>query len=671
MELHSTNWNEQEIETAKQLPGPILIVGASGFIGAKLFFNLIRLRNDVYAASRNVESSWRLAHSPEEARSFNFVKLDVTDVDQLKSVIGKIRPRTIFNLSAYGAYESQNNSFQIHETNYIGTLNLIKCLQDVGCDAFVHAGSSSEYGINCTAPAESDELVPNSDYAVSKAACSYMLKYYGKFKSFPCVNLRLYSVYGPWEDKGRLIPVLIEKGQKGQFPNFADKNISRDFLYIDDCLSGMVVAALDACKNHSGISINLATGNKHSLEDVANISKEIFSIQGTPEFGTMKNRKWDVSDWYGRIDLANNVLRWKARTYFKEGLELTNQWIKNSSEIVKGAVFFEQKKKITAIIACYKDNQAIPIMYERLTKMFEQTGLNYEIIFVNDCSPNNDEDVIADICNKDHHVVGISHSRNFGSQSAFRSGMEVASGDAVVLMDGDLQDPPEIIPDFIEKWNEGYDIVYGVRIKREAPMYMQFFYKLFYRIFSVLAEVKMPVDAGDFSLIDKRAVGKLIKMPEKDLFLRGLRAWIGYKQTGVEYVRPERMFGKTTNSLLKNIWWAKKGIFSFSIKPLNYIQRVAVSIVIITALLAVFYIVHHFIATDHEAKGITTIILLILGFSGIQLFAISIIGDYIGKILEETKGRPLFIRSKIIKGTTILSSEDQMLQYILKVRKDV
>ena len=204
-------------------------------------------------------------------------------------------------------------------------------------------------------------------------------------------------------------------------------------------------------------------------------------------------------------------------------------------------------KKVSAIIACYRDAQAVPIMYQRLSDTFKKIGVDYEIIFVNDASPDDAKEVLARIAADDHKVVVINHSRNFGSQSAFTSGMRVATGDAVVLLDGDLQDPPELIESFVQKWEEGYDVVYGVRTKREATLFLRAGYKLFYRLFRASSYVPMPLDAGDFSLIDRKAVTALNNLPENSRFMRGLRTWVGFRQTGVSYTRPERMFGRTTN----------------------------------------------------------------------------------------------------------------------------
>ncbi len=244
-------------------------------------------------------------------------------------------------------------------------------------------------------------------------------------------------------------------------------------------------------------------------------------------------------------------------------------------------------RKVSAIIACYRDGPACPIMYERLSKIFDRIGVEYEIIFVNDASPDNAKEVLAEIARSDHRVVVVNHSRNFGSQSAFTSGMRIATGDAVVLLDGDLQDPPEIIEQFVAKWEQGFDVVYGIRTKRQATVFLRSGYKLFYRMFRAASYVPMPLDAGDFSLLDRRVVDALNSLPENNRFLRGLRAWVGFRQTGVTYTRPERMFGRTTNSFLRNLGWARKGIVSFSYAPLELITVLAVATIIGSALAAI------------------------------------------------------------------------------------
>jgi polyisoprenyl-phosphate glycosyltransferase len=309
-----------------------------------------------------------------------------------------------------------------------------------------------------------------------------------------------------------------------------------------------------------------------------------------------------------------------------------------------------KNKKISAIIACYKDAQAIPIMYQRLTSVFKKIDVEYEIIFVNDGSPDDTEEILRKIVEKDSHVIGVNHSRNFSSQMAFTSGMDISTGDAIVFLDGDLQDPPEIIEKFYRKWLEGYDVIYGIRTKREAPLYMTILYKLFYRIFHKMSYVKMPLDAGDFSLIDRKVVEALKKFPERDRFLRGLRAWVGFKQTGVSYVRPERMFGRTTNNFLKNLNWASKGIFSFSYVPLQMMTLFSF-IVFFVAMIAMVTQIILRLLMPNIPQGTTIILVAVLFIGAIQLLGISIIGQYIAKIFEEVKQRPKYIVKSIMKNS--------------------
>ncbi len=298
-------------------------------------------------------------------------------------------------------------------------------------------------------------------------------------------------------------------------------------------------------------------------------------------------------------------------------------------------------------------------MHQRLCAVFQKIGTDYEIIFVNDASPDNAQEVLAELAARDKHVTVIKHARNFGSQNAFTSGMQVATGDAVILLDGDLQDPPELIESFFQKWQEGFDVVYGVRVKRDATLFLQVAYKVFYRIFRAAAYVPMPLDAGDFSLLDRRVVNALNSLPENNRFLRGLRAWVGFKQAGVPYVRPERMFGRTTNSLLKNLAWARQGIFSFSYAPLDLITALAF-VTVIASLVAIFIqILLRLLDPSLVPSGFTTLIVLILFMGGIQLLCLSIIGSYLSHIYDEVKRRPPFIVESILNDPTKQPAREQ------------
>ena len=286
-------------------------------------------------------------------------------------------------------------------------------------------------------------------------------------------------------------------------------------------------------------------------------------------------------------------------------------------------------------------------MHDRLVKVFTTIDVDYEIIFVNDASPDNAEQVLAQLADSDDHVTVVTHSRNFGSQSAFTSGMRIATGDAIVLLDGDLQDPPELIAAFYAKWLEGYDVVYGARVARDANRFLRVSYRVFYRLFRAASYVPVPLDAGDFSLMDRRVVDALNQLPETNRFLRGLRAWVGFQQIGVPYHRPERMFGKTTNSLLRNIGWARKAIFSFSYIPLELITIVGVLTTVAAFIAILVEIIVRIVHPTSAPTGFTSVIVLILFIGGIQLLCLSVIGSYLAHIYEEVKRRPPYIVAAI------------------------
>lgn len=635
-------------EQVLQLQGPIVVFGAGGFIGANLVRAILQYRTDVFAVTSKPFVPWRLDDIPAN----HILHCNITNKNQLEDLFSRHAFKTIFDLAAYGAYSKQSDVELTYETNLNGLLNLLEISSQYSIRAFVHAGSSSEYGLNAAAPREDAPLVPNSHYAVTKVAAAHLIKYYGILKDVPITNLRYYSIYGAFEEPDRLIPRLIDEGIKQTYPPLVQPDISRDFVYIDDAVFATLLAANQIGKV-KGESINIASGQKTTILQLADAAKEIFQIPTSPQWGEFPNRKWDLKDWYGDATLAKEKLGWQNATSLKDGLLKTYEWQKSYSKPLYEKKLAQDKirHKLSAVIACYKDAEAIPYMHERLTNTFKKIGVDYEIIFVNDASPDHAADVLQQLVNRDNHVIAIEHSRNFGSQAAFLSGMEISTGDGVILLDGDLQDPPELIEDFYKKYIEGFDIIYGRRVAREGNQTLAVFYKIFYRLFRSVSYVPIPLDAGDFSLMDRKVVDELVKMPETDQFMRGLRAWVGFKQTGVDYVRPERMFGITTNNWRKNMAWARKAIFSFSFVPLELLTYVGWSLTAFSFIAILLQIILYFVMPGNP-HGITTIIVLILFFGGLNMLAISIIGEYQAKILEETKRRPKFIRRNVLRNET-------------------
>jgi polyisoprenyl-phosphate glycosyltransferase len=642
----------------RRLQGPILVLGASGFVGAGLFRALLKVRNDVHGTATRLPA-WRLTDLPPD----RVHQVDLLIDSNLNSLLESVKPQTIFNCVAFGAYSFETESSLIYQTNFVLTTKLLERFAKQSIACYVHAGSSSEYGDNSAAPAEAAQTAPNSDYAVSKASAANLLYFYGKHKNLPCANLRLYSVYGPLEDPSRLIPNLVRCGLQKRHPEYVRPDISRDFVYVDDVTEAFVTTALNLEVADYGESFNIGSGRKTTIADIAKVATDIFEIVEPPQF-TMAQRSWDVSDWYANIDKARQRLGWKPRVDLREGLQRTAAWFRSlpdqdAYERTSKKYGLDTRHSVTAVIACYRDAQAIPIMYSRLKDVFQKLNIDHEIIFVNDCSPDDSEEVIRGITRNDRRVLGISHSRNFGSQAAFMSGMRAATKNSCVLLDGDLQDPPELIEAFVAKWREGYDVVYGRRVKREATLFMRFAYKAFYRIFDFFSYVNVPHDAGDFSLMDHRVVKSLSRFSERDLFLRGVRAFAGFRQTGVDYFRPERMFGRSTNNLAKNFGWAKKGILSFSNTPLNMLSILGTILLALTIVSAVAQIVIRALRPEWVPAGLTTVLLAIMFFGSLSVFSTAVLGEYLAKVFEEVKRRPLYIRKSVILDGEIRAASEK------------
>ena len=304
-------------------------------------------------------------------------------------------------------------------------------------------------------------------------------------------------------------------------------------------------------------------------------------------------------------------------------------------------------KKISVVIACYNEEKNIIPMYDRLVPVLHSITPSYEIIYVDNNSSDGSEKIYDELAKKDSKVSVIFMSRDFGSpDTSFSAGSEYAGGDAVVWIDGDIEDPPEMIVDFVKKWLEGYNVVYGIRIKRKAGLVLRIGAKIFYRLFNAFSYISMPVGAGDFSLMDRQAVDALNSLPERDRFVRGLRSWVGFRQIGIPYARTGRKAGTTTQKLSRRLHTARKGILSFSYAPLSlltYIAVIAFGVIIVAGIIYPIWVIF-----DPAPSGFLTLLMIILFIGSVQILALAVIGEYVGKIFEEVKGRPKYIIRKII-----------------------
>lgn len=304
----------------------------------------------------------------------------------------------------------------------------------------------------------------------------------------------------------------------------------------------------------------------------------------------------------------------------------------------------DTKPTITIIAPVYNEEPVLPELYRRVSEVMNATGDSWELLLVDDGSRDRSAEIIAALHTQDPRVKGLSFSRNFGFQEAVTAGLDHALGDAVVLTDADLQDPPEVIPEMIAKWREGYDVVYGVRESREGETWFKLLTaKIFYRLIHRITSVQIPLDTGDFRLMDRRVVDALCHMRERNRFLRGMVPWVGYRQTGVFFKRAPRFAGEAKYSSFRRMFkFAMNAITSFSYLPLQMATYLGFTIAAISAL-AIVVVVLLRIFAPHELTGQATTLVAVLFLGGVQLISLGIIGEYLGRIYDEVKGRPLYL----------------------------
>uniref|UniRef100_UPI0034A088D8 glycosyltransferase family 2 protein n=1 Tax=Saccharibacillus sp. CPCC 101409 TaxID=3058041 RepID=UPI0034A088D8 len=301
------------------------------------------------------------------------------------------------------------------------------------------------------------------------------------------------------------------------------------------------------------------------------------------------------------------------------------------------------KARVSVIIPMYNEEAVIAETYRRLTEVMRTSGESYELLFVNDGGSDRSPDIIRELSLRDASVKLIDFSRNFGHQVAVTAGMDYASGDAVVIIDADLQDPPALILDMLNKWREGYEVVYAQRVKRKGEtLFKKWSAALFYRVLRASTEISIPVDTGDFRLIDRKVCDEMNRLGERNPFVRGLVSWTGFRQTAIEYERDERLAGETKYPLKKMIKLCLDGITSFSHKPLK-LAGYAGALMSAGGFVYMLYVLAMALFTDSTIRGWASTICLQLIFDGVILVMLGIIGEYVGRIYDEAKGRPLYI----------------------------
>jgi glycosyltransferase involved in cell wall biosynthesis len=310
---------------------------------------------------------------------------------------------------------------------------------------------------------------------------------------------------------------------------------------------------------------------------------------------------------------------------------------------------------LSVVIPVYNEEENLPALYRRLTATLAAAEPDYELILVDDGSRDQSVPIMRALAAHDDRLVVVELSRNFGHQVAISAGLEYARGAGVAVMDADLQDPPEVLPQFIDRWRAGHDVVYAVRQRRKEGVLKRAAYAGFYRLLQHVANIEIPLDSGDFCIMDRRVVDLLVAMPERTRFVRGIRSWIGFDQVGLAYERHARNAGEPKYTLRRLVYLALDGLVSFSYVPLRIISLSGLAVSLMSIILALFYTIKK-LTTGLTPPGFATLVVAIFFLAGIQLITMGVIGEYVGRIFEEVKHRPLFVTRRVTRGQHVCAS---------------
>jgi nucleoside-diphosphate-sugar epimerase len=308
----------------------VLLTGATGFVGANLARRLLADGHELHLLLRPAANRWRIEEIQDEVRLH---EVDVAEKQSVDDRVRSIRPEWIFHLAAYGSYSTQTDLDAMIQTNLLGTIHLVRACAEVGFDAFVNAGSSSEYGFKDHAPSEEEWLEPNSHYAVTKASAALFCRHTARKENLPITTLRLYSVYGPYEEPTRLMPTLIREGLAGALPPLVNPDVARDYVYVEDVADAFVLAAERDNSGARGAVYNVGTGVQTTIRQVVEVARRTLDISAEPQWGSMPDRQWDTSVWIADSRRIRQELNWRPRHPFETGFRLMVDWFRNNPSL--------------------------------------------------------------------------------------------------------------------------------------------------------------------------------------------------------------------------------------------------------------------------------------------------------------------------------------------------
>jgi len=567
----------------------VLVTGAGGFIGSRLLDRFLKRETfdgEVLGVVDSARFAWHLVDIDlDRSPRVRVERADQFDSDAMRELLGRFKPDTLIHLAAVGVDPSAADSPLNLPLNHEFTLRLLDDFIGSGGKRFVFAGSCFEYGqvSGGSCVTEGQICVPVTVYGRSKLMATEGILGRVQTSGIEAVILRPFHTYGPAENPNRIVPYLIRAARQGRVASLTKGEQVRDFVYVADVADAFIAATLQPLP-HPGKIYNVSTGRATSLREFARALDAILPGEAIRRWGDREYPENEIMTLVGANDSIRADLGWFPAKNLESGLEETIAWQDKYKSIYESlpscpASSRQQPSPATAqdavelsvLCPVYNEEENVPRVYESITRILGGEGIPFELIFSDNRSEDRSWELVTKLAERDGRVRGIRLSKNFGYQSSITNAMTHASGKAVVIIDADLQDPPELILTFYRKWKlEKCDVVYGVRAKRkDEPLWRKGMMKVFYRFLNAISEIPIPVDAGDFRLMDRRVVDVVNAMGERDRYLRGMVSWAGFKQLGIPYVREGRKFGESKFPLSKAVALALDGIVGFSMKPLR------------------------------------------------------------------------------------------------------
>ncbi len=613
----------------------VLLTGATGFLGSHLAFRLAQQDAEVdvvVRADSAIPFWWGKAASRIRVHRHS------GSTEHMIEILKIVRPDIVYHCATHfvAEHEPQHLELLVQSNVLFGT-QLLEAMEKTGVRRLVNTGTFWQH--------KEDGNFPISLYAATKQAFEAVLDYFVDAHKFDVVTLKLYDGYGPHDRRRKLIPTLLEIAHRPRKIEMSPGHQLIDLVFVDDIIAALQVGAKRLKNRDASLHERFAvrSGSLLSLRDVVATFEKVSDAKITVAWGARPYRNREVMvPWAGEV-----LPDWSPRVGLEEGLRRTVESYRTEPVLSFGG----RRKLISYVAPCFNEKENIRPLCQRISNLYPQsTEFDVEIILVENGSSDNSDELIRDLHRSDPRIKMLKLSRNFGYSGAISAGLQHARGDWIVILDGDQQDPPELVPAMIEKALEGFDVVYGVRTKRHGSRLKSFLYGWFYRLYRLMADIDVPLDAGEFCVMRRSVVDAINDMPERQRFVRGLRAWVGFRQTGFPYVRDARAEGGTKFRLRSMINLGLDGLLSFSVLPL----RLTLIAGVITAALSILLGLAQGLIQLAKWAGMTGLVLvlppgltqtnIIMTFLfGITISCLGVVGEYVGRIYSEVKRRPLFL----------------------------